>query len=378
MANDFDRYRKAKQQHGGRADAESPWIGWSIVAGLALFTAVSWAFAVPGYRNLLAQGQQSTSNQQQGGFTNQATPQNGEKTLPGLLLTERKPDETAIVFLDVGQGDAIFIQTPTKEHMLIDSGEGQNPDYKFARKVDAANELILPFFRKNNIQSLDYYIASHPHSDHIGSAADIFNNIPVEEVWIAGKKHASTSRERMLKSVKENDITLKAPVEVGGTLEEGQTIDMGPAMKGWLLRTAPKDDDINNASLALLLYYGGTGMIFAGDTEGSKEGGGLGEQELIRMWGDQLDVEILKTNHHGSRFSTAPEFVDFVEPDHSIFMVGHYNTFGHPTPEVISRVKEAGSEVHRTDEDGTIYMFTDGENIRVMKRRDFTAVDKDS
>jgi competence protein ComEC len=372
MPNEFDRYRKAKKHHGGRTDVSSDWIGWSIIGTIATLAVVSWVFAVPGYRQLLTRGQAQTTSTSETANVSETSGQ--EKALPGLLLTERKPDETAIVFLDVGQGDAIFIKTPDDQHMLIDSGEGENPDYKFARKVDAANELILPFFHKNNIDKLDYYIASHPHSDHIGSAADIFDEMPVEEVWISGKKHASTSKERMLKSIDEHDITMKAPAKVGGTLKEGQTIDMGSAMKGWLLRTAPKDDDINNASLGILLYYGDVGMIFAGDTEGSKEGGGLGEQELVRTWGNQLDVEILKSNHHGSRFSTSQTFVDFVEPDHTVFMVGHYNTFGHPTPEAISRAEEVGSEIHRTDQEGTIYMFTDGENIRVMKRRDFSAV----
>lgn len=377
MTNEFDRYRQAKQEHGGRTDKRSGLVGWGIVGVLAILSVTAWVFAVPGYQSLAQSSSSPTSRASTNPPETPDRPSTGggskDKVLPGYLLTERKPNETAIVFLDVGQGDAIFIQTPDKKNMLIDSGEGQNPDHEYARKVDAANELILPFFRQNNIQKLDYYIGSHPHSDHIGSAADIFNAMPVGEVWIAGKEHPSKSKESMLKAIKKNNITLKAPVEVGGTLKEGQKFMLGKYVKGWILRTAPQEDNINNSSLAMLLYYGDVGMIFAGDTEGSREGGGLGEQELIKKWGDQLDVEILKINHHGSRFSSAPKFIDVVEPDHSVFMVGHYNTFGHPTPEVISRVKEVGSKVHRTDQDGTIYMFTDGKNIRVLNRRDFSA-----
>ena len=374
LTNDFDRYRHAKEKHGGRIDKHSPWVGWSIIAGLSVLTIIAWVFAIPGYQNF-AQGDPSVSadiNRSQ--TPSRPSDAGGNKLLPGLLLTEREPDEMAVVFLDVGQGDAIFIQTPDKHTMLIDSGEGTNPDYEYARKIDAAHSLILPFFQKNKIEKLDVFVESHPHSDHIGSAADILNNIPVDELWLSGHDHPSKAMENMLYAAKQQNTTTRAPIEVGGNMKEGSQFSLGDYVNGWILRTAPKDKDINNASLALMLYYGETGMIFAGDTEGSREGGGLGEQELVKTWGEQLDVEILKINHHGSRFSSAPTFIDYIDPDHSVFMVGHYNTFGHPTDEVISRVRKAGSKIHRTDEDGTIYMFTDGDNIRVINQRDFTAV----
>lgn len=304
----------------------------------------------------------------------QADETNNRPLHPGLLLTDKKPDEMALVFFDIGQGDAIFFQTPTGENVLIDSGEGSNPDFKFARAVAAAKKLILPFFRRNKIKHLDYFITSHPHSDHIGSSYEIVDNVSIDEVWAAGYEHPSTSKKDLLNAIEQkkqgsSDVKFKIPSKAGGTLEEGQALDLGPAVKGWLLRTAPhKAENPNQASLSLLVYYGETGILLTGDTERH------GEKEMIKNWSDQLDVEILKSGHHGSRTSNIKPFINMVKPEHSVIMVGHYNTFGHPNEVVLSRLKRAGSKIHRTDKDGTIFMFLDGKSIDVRKKPAVSAV----
>jgi competence protein ComEC len=366
--NPFERYRKGKELHGGRIRTSSALPGWILIVLLVVLNFAAWPFAVTGYQKMVETGGKPESVQ-----VNAGSDDRRNSTLqPGTLLTEREPDELAVVFLDVGQGDAIFLRTPTGENILVDSGEGSNPDYKFARAVAAAQDLILPFFRRNRIEELDYFITTHPHSDHIGSSYEVIKNTSIQEVWAAGYDHPSTSKKDMLNAIESkkstSELAFKVPAGAGGTLKEGMQLDLGPGTRGWLLRTAPNAENTNESSLVLLFYYGETGILLTGDAEHA------GEKELIKQWGKQLDVDILKTGHHGSRTSSIPPFVETVQPEHSVMMVGHYNTFGHPSDEVVSRLKRAGSQIHRTDQDGTIFMFTDGSSIRIRKEPAVSAV----
>lgn len=371
MNNDFDRYRRGKRKHGGRTDEKGTLKGWILIAVLLLLNGTTWAFAVPGYQKMLTTGGKPTGPDS---FQPQETNEKTNPIQPGMILTERDPDEMALAFLDVGQGDAIFIQTPSGKNVLVDSGEGSNPDYKFARAVAAAEKLILPFFRRNKIDHLDYFITSHPHSDHIGSSYEIIRNVSIDEIWAAGYDHPSTSKKDMLNAIEAekstSDLKFRIPAGSGGDLKEGLNLDLGPGVKGWLIRTAPHAENTNEASLVLLIYYGDIGTLLTGDVEQK------GERELVKKWGEQLDVDILKVAHHGSRTSSTPPFVEQVTPKHSVFMVGHYNTFGHPTDEVMSRLKRAGSKLYRTDQDGTIFMFTDGRSISVRKKPAISAVNR--
>ena len=366
--NPFERYRKGKELHGGRIQTTSVLPGWILIVLLVVLNFAAWPFAVTGYQKMVATGGKPESVQVDAGSDDRRN----SNLQPGTLLTEREPDELAVVFLDVGQGDAIFLRTPTGENILVDSGEGSNPDFKFARSVGAAKNLILPFFRQNKIEELDYFVTTHPHSDHIGSSYEIIKNTPIDEVWAAGYDHPSRSKKDMLNAIDSrkstSDIELHVPEETGGTLEEGQRLDLGTATKGWLLRTAPNAENTNASSLVLLVAYGETEFLLTGDTEKH------GERGLIRKWGEQLDADVLKVGHHGSTSSSIRPFVKTVKPDHSVIMVGHYNSFGHPNDSILSRLKRAGSRVHRTDQDGTIFMFSDGESVEVESRPAVSAV----
>lgn len=366
--NPFERYRKGKEVHGGRIPEVNTIPGWITIILLIVLNFVAWPFAVTGYQKMVQTGGKPDA----ASISNPSGERSSMPVHPGTLLTEREPDELAVVFLDVGQGDAMFIRTPTGENILVDSGEGSNPDNKYARSVGSAQDLILPFFRRNRIEELDYFITTHPHSDHIGSSYEVIKNTSIQEIWAAGYAHPSRSKKDMLNAIESkqasSDLALKVPEKAGGTLREGMELDLGTGTRGWLLRTNPDAENTNESSLVTLFYYGETGILMTGDAEHA------GEKELIKKWSNQLDVEILKAGHHGSRSSSIPPFVEIVQPDHSVMMVGHYNSFGHPSDEVISRFKRAGSKIHRTDQDGTIFMFTDGESTRVMNDPAVSAV----
>ena len=363
--NSFDQYRRAKKIHGGRKKADTNWKPWVFIGTLFLITAVSWFFAGPGYLSLGEATDDSVRRVER---------DERRRSVPdeiGFLLTERKPHEMALVMLDVGQGDALFIQTPDRTNILIDSGEGQNPDYEHSPEVDAANRVIIPFLQRNKIEELDYFIATHPHSDHIGGAYDLLTQVPVNHVWDAGMDQPTTSYENMLNAIQQTGTEIDMPEAAGGLLQSGKEIDFGGNVKGWLLWTDPHAGDVNNSSLVLKVRYGNNSALLTGDLEGRHRFDA--EAQLISKWGDQLDVDVLKIAHHGSRNSSRQEFVDITSPEHALIPVGAYNTFGHPTDEVLSRLREAGSQIHRTDEDGTVFMFMDGENIRTIYRRDMGA-----
>ncbi len=372
MVNDFDRYRKAKQQHGGRVDESgSRTGGWVVVVVFAVVTAGVWTFAYQGYATLVemsaervASGPPSVQVEGETEF---------EPTHPGMLLRERESDELGLVFLDVGQGDAIFIQTPMGRNILIDTGTGQEAEFAVQQVHDNWNTFLRPFFRQNGIEKLDLFVSSHPHGDHMGAAPEMIRDFPIDEVWISGMLNPAGIQEDKFAAIEETGVPLNmppgAPVsrEAQGTLEQGMELDWGEDVGAWLLRTAPEGgphESVNDASLTILLYYGETSVLLPGDTERP------GERELMGEWGTQLDVDIYKASHHCSATSSTPEFVHFVKPDHSVCMVGYYNTYGHPVPAVVSRLSEYG-EVHSTESSGTIYMFLDGEDIRIEKRPDY-------
>ncbi len=375
MGNKFQAYRRGKEYYGGRTDTETGYRTWLLVGLLILLNATAWFFAYPGYRKMVAQGYVPDTTSAVSRATLLNLDNRNEIVHPGVILTRRKPNELALAFLDVGQGDAIFIRTPNGRNILVDSGEGSDPEWKYARAVRAAQNFILPFFKRNKIKKLDYFVTTHPHSDHIGGAHEIVRHMPIDQIWAAGYDHPSTSKKDMLNAIKQKkrgtDLEFKVPRAVGGTLEEGQSLEeLGPGIKGWLLRTDPFAGNNNNSSLVLLFYYGEVSFLLTGDVERR------GERGLVKKWGTQLDADVLKVAHHGSRTSTTQPFIEMVTPRHSVVTVGPYNQFGHPAETVLSRLKRADSKIHRTDTDGTVFMFTDGKTIEVLERPAVSAVNR--
>lgn len=379
MANDFDRYRKARKEQGGRiqTSSSSP-VGWAIVGGLALLVAGLWFYAYPGYQELAqTSAAKADSDPQRQVARSESGQADYDPTHPGTLLRERKPHELGLVFLDVGQGDAIFIQTPEGRNILIDTGTGKEKAFAVQQVQDNWNKFIRPFLKKNKIEKLDLFIVSHPHSDHMGAAPEMIRNFPIDRIWVSGYVNSGGGlQESMLKAIEKEDIPLNLPKSTDnslfqgyeGTLIEGKEhLKDEPGVRMWTMRTAPEGghhDDTNDASLTQLIYYGENSVLLPGDTERP------GEKDLMKKWGTQLNVDVYKASHHCSKTSSSPEFVYMMKPKHSVCMVGYYNTFGHPVPEVVSRLSQYG-EVHSTEESGTIYMFLDGKDIRIIKRPDY-------
>lgn len=256
------------------------------------------------------------------------------------IESTRLEGEMKVHYIDVGQGDCIFIELPNGETMLIDAGEYD--------EVDGA----VTYIHNNGYDTLDYVIATHPHSDHIGGMKTIFDNFNVKNAYLSPAISTTKTYEYMLEAIQNSDA--KAHKAFAGTeiISEDNlsAIVVAPATDN------PDDytDNLNDSSVILKITYGETSFLFTGDAEKA-------EEDAIRT---NIKCDVLKIGHHGSRTSTSANFLKKVEPKYAIISVGEGNEYGHPTEEVLKRLEERNIEVYRTDLMGTIVVTSDGKNIK--------------
>ncbi|MFA6415905.1 MAG: ComEC/Rec2 family competence protein [Candidatus Paceibacterota bacterium] len=236
----------------------------------------------------------------------------------------------SVAFLDVGQGDAILIDTPHHRQVLLDTGPGS--------AVLPSLGQAMPFFD----HSLDLILLSHGDSDHSGGLSDVLSHYSLDYFlagnWAIGNK----------KVIGKNDFL---SAEAGTRIELEPNIFLDVIEGG----TTNKKDNVD--SLVARLSYGSTTFLLTGDSV-SKE-----ETDEINKLGDYLQADVLKVSHHGSRTSTSGNFLVRVRPPYAVISVGADNRYGHPTAETLERLKKIGAEILRTDEQGTIVFESDGQKI---------------
>lgn len=241
-------------------------------------------------------------------------------------------------FIDVGQGDAILIQTNNK-NLLIDSG----PD----------NKKAFSYLKAQGVKSLDYVIATHPHDDHIGSMAKIINTFDIHSFYAPKITNNTDAFKDMLNSLNNKNLKL-IPAKVGLKINLGDNINctiLSPIENSY--------KELNNYSIVLKISYNNTSFIFMGDAEVSNE------NELIKT-GYNLKADILKVGHHGSNSSTSKPLLSEVKPKVAIISCGQGNDYGHPNKETINKLSEENISIYRTDKHGSIILESDGNKI--MKR----------
>jgi beta-lactamase superfamily II metal-dependent hydrolase len=253
-----------------------------------------------------------------------------------------------IAFLDVGQGDAILIQAPNGQTMLIDGG----------RAMSLAEDVIIPKLREWGAQQVDVLIPTHPDADHIGGLVGVLENYPVKLAALTGQVHTTQIYERLLTNIRDKNVpALK--------VRTGTTIPFDPAVQVEVLgpdEDAVQDDDNNNASIVIKLTYGGTSFLLTGDAE-------FPENKAVLDHGFDVRSTVLKLGHHGSRTSTNEDWLQKVQPQLGIISAGQDNSFGHPHPEVVDALEKLGIQYIRTDEHGTITVTSDGTSLRVISAR---------
>lgn len=251
-----------------------------------------------------------------------------------------------ILVFDVGQGDASLIQTPGGKNILIDAGI-------WSPSSNSGKQILLPYFKENNISKLDAIFLSHPHADHIGGIIDLINGIEIDAIYNSGYEYDSKLYQNYIELATKRNI----PVV---TLQAGNEILLDDNILFLILGPEGSrfNSDPNQHSLVLNLVYGETEFLFTGDAGENQE------RRLIENYGKLLDTDFLKVGHHGSRTSSELFFLNQVTPEIAVVSVANKNRFRHPHQEAIVRLSSTNSKIYFTGRDKALVFESDGKTIK--------------
>ena len=254
-----------------------------------------------------------------------------------------------VTFLDVGQGDCIFISLPFgKGNYLIDTGGSLTFEreqwQERSQPFDVGEDTVIPFLKSKGVTTINKLIITHGDADHAGSAEVILREIKVKELVLSARKEKN-ELERKLVGVAQREGTAIRFVRSGDSWRVGKD-------RFYILSPeANNQGDANNGSIVLYTELGGLRWLFTGDLEAE------GEEKLIKK-NPTLVVDVLKVGHHGSKSSTTEDFLESVSPKWAIISVGENNRYQHPHREVLERLKNKEIDIFRTDQLGAItYTF---------------------
>ncbi len=251
--------------------------------------------------------------------------------------------DLTVHYIDVGQGDSILIMSE-RENILIDAGENEYA------------ESVASYIRQQGVTTLDYIIATHPHSDHIGGLPYVMSQFETKDVivpYISSDKTPSTvTYTRFLEAVRDNGLSL-TPAKPGDEYIIGNAVMkvLGPCSDNY--------EDLNDYSVVVSLTHGKNSFLFMGDAEKKSE------QDMTDA-GMIPDSDILKTGHHGSNSSSGQKFLDIVTPEYAVISCGTGNRYNHPGTGTVERLASFTDKIFRTDQQGTIVIESDGENYNVI------------
>lgn len=259
-----------------------------------------------------------------------------------------KPKEMQVHFIDVGQGDAALVITPGGRAFMFDTGGTRDGNFDIGAKVD------VPYLLHYGVLKLDGVFLSHAHEDHAAGCGGILRKMPVAQVITADEGILDYTRSMKLG---DNDPLLHK----FHTARQGERMTVDGVTIEVLFAPPLQEGDNktgNEASNVYRVSYGKASFLFTGDLTKEKEAQLLAE-------GINPASSVLKIGHHGSDTSSSPEFLQAVKPQFGVFCVGADNSFGHPKPAVVQRFKEQGIKTLRTDENGAVVFYTNGERMRV-------------
>jgi len=261
-------------------------------------------------------------------------------------LIPRHTERLRISFLDVGQGDAAFIELPEGQRVLVDGGPGG------PRRFDVGERVLSPFLWNLPALRLDVIALTHADADHVGGVAAVLRHFLVGEVWETGRWGPGTD---------ETLRALRASSAARHVLTAGQRLWVGSALFTVL---NPGNDGpavaANDDSLVLRLDWRDFSALLTGDV------GWPGETRILERRGP-VRATVLKVGHHGSRSASGASFLDAVHPRVAVISVGPRNPFHHPSPEAVARLEAAGARVYRTDRDGAVIVESDGASLWVSR-----------
>lgn len=259
---------------------------------------------------------------------------------PSRLSAHQDCTCLVVSFLDVGQGDSIYIKTPDGFDMLVDGG------------VDSAVIRELGYRMNFFDREIDVVVATHPDADHIGGLSDVFSRYQIGTFIETTNINNTPAAAALAAVVKEENVQYINP-------EAGQVITLGEEVYIQIL--APEGDETNwesnNASIVLRVVYGDTAFMLTGDLPAEIE------NHLVTTYGTQLRSDVLKLGHHGSKTSTSEAWLDAVQPRFAVVSASLDNRYGHPNQDVMARVFARNIQSSHTGTDGTITFYSDGQTV---------------
>lgn len=241
-------------------------------------------------------------------------------------------------FIDVGQADCALLECGG-EYMLIDGGNRED------------GQLVISYLEQQGVETLSAVVCTHAHEDHVGGLPSVLAVYPTAAVYAPTRTYSSNVFDDFLYYTDQQrlEVTIPAP---------GDAFALGGA-EVTVLGPVKSYAETNDTSIVLRVDYGSNSFLFTGDMEVAAE------NDMLDYWGSRMDweVDVLKVGHHGSNTSTGYRFLYEVNPDYGVISVEKGNSYGHPHDEPLSRLKDAGVVLLRTDKLGTILAHADGKEI---------------
>ena len=244
-------------------------------------------------------------------------------------------------FIDVGQGDAEYIELPNGKNVLIDGGP--------ANPAGTGDPLVAQFLSQHDVVKIDYVLLTHPHSDHYTGLDYVFSHYTVHNFYDTNEENTGSSSLKTLRAKISNmGVNVSYPAE-------GDSLNWDPGevqVKVLHSCSTPGSSSngavLNNCSIVLRITYQNTSLLYTGDMQSDVEA------QLVQKYGSQLQSDVLKVGHHGSAGASSASFVNAVKPKAAYIEVGANNSYGHPTQAALSRLQAAGAAIYRTDQSGTM------------------------
>lgn len=266
-------------------------------------------------------------------------PETQEAEEPPTVATEE--ENLTVLYLDVGQADSALI-TCGDATMLVDGGNTED------------SNLVAAVLQERGIETLDYVVCTHAHEDHVGGLSGALHVAKAETILAPVTAADNQPFTTFAQLAAEQGVAITVP-------EPDETFALGGAQVQVL---GPREtySNVNSTSLVLRVTYGETSFLFTGDMESDAE------KDLVEA-GCDLSADVLKVGHHGSDTSTSYVFLNEVMPEYAVISVGKDNDYGHPSDTVLSRLRDAGAAVYRTDLQGDVLAVSDGKTVTITTAR---------
>ncbi len=246
-----------------------------------------------------------------------------------LLSSSSLRAQLNVYYINVGQGDATYLELPNGHNVLIDGGPSGEP--------------VGKFLKEKGITRIDHVVLTHPHSDHYRGLKKVFEMVDVKNFYDSRAENVEAKGDNNLRELADAEPSCKTHYP-----EAGSNLNWDSRVTVKVLNTCSEpvqlkyNDDVNNCSVVLRFFYNGTGLLFTGDAEASIE------NAMMRIFKSGLESYALKVGHHGSRYSSTDGFLARVKPKMAIISVGVDNVYGHPHKEALDRIRAAGAKIFFT------------------------------